>query len=348
MRNNRFLIFIILLVCSAGVYGQTKVGTSAANFLQIGVGSRNISLGDAGVASFGDVSAAYWNPALLAFSSRSQAYFSHINWFAEIGLNYGSFVLNAGNVGNFAVSLYSLGTDQMEVTTEDYQNGTGELFSVQDLMAGLSYARALTDRFNIGGTVKLIRSTIWNTSATTFAVDAGLTFQLPFNPFGWFLATLGGPNSLRAATLGMSISNFGGEMRMLGTDTAVRYDPDLMSGGNNDGIVSDQHTRSWDLPILFRVGLAYPLFDSKQHELLVVSDVLYPSTNENYVNAGLEYNLQNRYFLRGGFRQLALEDREGGLTLGAGVNVYNLKIDYAYSDRGRLNDVQYFSIGVNF
>ncbi len=332
MRVHKGVFILIIIFCFHGlVFGQSKVGTSAANFLQIGVGARGVALGDATTASGNDISGIYWNPALIANADQGQVYFNHIDWFAGIDLNYGSAMLSFGNLGNFALTVFSLNTDQIEVTTEEYPDGTGDLYTVQDLMVALSYGRALTDRFKIGGTAKVIHSTIWNTSASAIAVDVGLTYRTPFNP----------------VTLGMSISNFGSEMRMLGTDTAVRFDPDLRVGGNNDGVVADQHTRSWDLPILFRFGLAYNVMRSDFHQLLLLSDVLYPSSNENYVNTGIEYGLLNKYFLRAGYRQLFLEDGEGGLTFGGGIKLFNIQLDYAYCDRGRLSFVQYFSIGVN-
>ena len=333
MKIIKILSLVLLTLClPAMVTGQTKVGTSAANFLQIGVGARGAALGEAAVSNGNDISSIYWNPALMANVPKNQAYFNHIAWFADIDLNYGAALLNLGNLGNFAVSFYSLNTDQMKVTTEIYPEGTGELFTVQDIMVGISYGRSLTDRFNIGGTVKMIRSTIWNTSASAFAFDVGLTYQTPFKPLN----------------LGMSISNFGTEMRMLGTDTAVRYDPDPLVNGNNDGIVADQHTRSWDLPILFRFGLAYDVLVTNNQSIMIASDVLYPSSNDNYVNAGIEYGLLGKYFLRAGYRQLFLNEAEGGLTFGAGVNILNFHVDYALSDRGRLNSVQYFSLGIDF
>lgn len=323
-----FIIFSLPYLSAA----QTKVGTSVGNFLQIGVGARGNAMGESAVASSTDISAIYWNPALMATVGNGQAYFNQIKWFADIDLSYGSVLLNLGNLGNVAVSFYTLNSGQIEVTTEERPEGTGDLYTAQDIMAGLSYGRGLTDRFNIGGTLKYIRSTIWNTSAATMAVDLGLTYRTPFDPI----------------TLGMSIANFGGEMRLLGTDTAVRFDPDLRVGGNNDGIVADQRTKSWDLPILFRFGLAGRVIQSSSHQLLLGGDVLYPGSNENYVNTGFEYGFSGTYFLRAGYRQLFLKDGEGGLTFGAGLKFFNIHIDYAYSDRGRLNEVQYFAIAVNF
>ena len=88
--------------------------------------------------------------------------------------------------------------------------------------------------------------------------------------------------------------------------------------------------------------------ETDEHSLLLLGDVLYPSSQENLINTGIEYGFMGRYFIRGGYRQLLIDDSEGGLTLGAGVNVYNIIVDYAYSDRGQLDYVQYFSVGVKF
>lgn len=323
---------MLLLGMATSSLPQSKVGTVAAPFLQIGVGGRGASMGETAVAHGSDVSAIYWNPALAAGLEKGQAYFNHTTWFADIDVNYGAVMLSFDEIGNFALSFYSLNSGQLEITTEERPEGTGELFTVQDLMLGLTYGRALTDRFNLGGTVKLIRSALWDMSASTFALDVGLTYRTP----------------LERVTLGMAISNFGGEMQLAGTNTAVRYDPDPRVRGNNDGVVADLRTRSWDLPVMFRFGLAYRLWNSRLNQILLSGDVLYPNNNDNYVNAGLEYGVNNMVFLRAGYRQLFLDDAEGGLALGIGVHYRDFHFDYAYTDRGRLSSPQYFSVGVSF
>ena len=331
MRTIRAIPFLLLGLNSIS-FPQSKVGTVAVPFLQVGVSSRSAGLGDAMVANGAEISAIYWNPALAASLEKSQAYFNHTTWFADIDLNYGAVMLNFDDVGHVGLSFYALNSGQLEVTTEERPDGTGELFTVQDLMLGLTYSRSLTDRFNIGGTLKLIRSALWNMSASSIAADIGLTYRTPFNPI----------------TLGMSISNFGGEMRMSGTNTAVRYDPDPRVRGNNDGIIADLRTRAWDLPVTFRFGLAYQLMNTRYHKIVVNSDVLYPNNNDNYANAGIEYGLSNMFFLRGGYRQIMLDEAEGGVAFGVGFRYHNFQLDYAYTDRGRLNTPQYFSLCVSF
>ena len=58
--------------------------------------------------------------------------------------------------------------------------------------------------------------------------------------------------------------------------------------------------------------------------------------------------------IRGGYNSLFLKDREGGLTLGIGVNSTMLfsdalfQFDYAFRDFGRLQNVHMFSLEFKF
>lgn len=318
-------------VLSLPAFGQSKVGTTAASFLQIGAGARGVAMGETAVASGRDLSSLYWNPALMAELDGHHLYFNHIDWFVDIDLNYGSAMLNMGNQGSFALTIYTMTSPEMDVVTEERVQGTGEVFRVQDLMFGLTYSRALTDRFNLGITAKLVRSSIWNMNATTGAVDVGLTYRTPFDPI----------------TLGMSISNFGGEMRLTGSDTAVRVDIDPRVEGNNDGLVANLQTNSWDLPVTLRFGVAVEALDTRMSQVTLSSDALFSNNNNGFMNVGLEYGVMNVFFLRGGYRQLLLEDAEGGLSLGAGVLFRGIHADYAFTDRGLLGTVNYLSLGIS-
>ena len=65
------------------------------------------------------------------------------------------------------------------------------------------------------------------------------------------------------------------------------------------------------------------------------------------------YNHRGFFFLRGGYRDLFLRDGESTFTLGVGLALNllgntRIKVDYAYADFGRLENVQRFSFGVVF
>jgi long-subunit fatty acid transport protein len=207
-----FVILASLLTVLVAVDGSlaqgviTKRGTTAAPFLEVGVGARAVAMGESFVALANDVSSMYWNPAGLAAMNRSEGIFAHTEWIADIGLDYAALALNLGEGGVVGASMYIMNSGNMLVTTEERPEGNGDIFTVQDMYIGVSYARRLTDRFSIGGTFKYIHQSLWQLSASTVAFDAGLQFATPLNDL----------------SLGLSISNFGGDLRLEGSNLAVR------------------------------------------------------------------------------------------------------------------------------
>ena len=82
----KFLITMAIgLVTSLDAQTINRYGTTTANFLEIGIGSRATSMGDAYVAVANDVSSIYWNPAGLSHVTRSSALFSIQPWLVDIG-----------------------------------------------------------------------------------------------------------------------------------------------------------------------------------------------------------------------------------------------------------------------
>ena len=103
------ILIIISLICS-NVFGQTinRYGTTAANFLEIGVGSRATSMGDAYVAVANDVSSIYWNPAGLSNVSNSSALFMVQPWLVDIDMLFAGGAVVVPNVGvlGLGITLY--------------------------------------------------------------------------------------------------------------------------------------------------------------------------------------------------------------------------------------------------
>ncbi|MFN2126758.1 MAG: PorV/PorQ family protein, partial [Anaerolineales bacterium] len=158
-------VLLILLLSVTYIFGQTKVGSTAAPFLNIAVSPRAISMGGAFVATANDVSSLYWNPAGASRSDINEAMFSHSRWFADINYNWAGAMIKLGGAGTLGLSLTYLDYGDIEVTTLAEQDGTGEFFSASDMSLGLTYSYNLTDRFYLGGTVKYIQQKIWKYSA---------------------------------------------------------------------------------------------------------------------------------------------------------------------------------------
>ncbi len=292
-------------------------------------------MGEATVADVSGLEALQYNTAGLAFHRTQELMFTQSDWIAETNYFYAAGSMSLGQFGVISLNAAHLDYGDMSVRTELRPEGTGEFFSAQDLKIGLAYANQLTDRFSMGTQVKFIRQEIWHMSAQTMAIDMGALFVLP----------------LKDIRLGMNISNFGGKMSLNGRDVRFFDDPEETMYGNNDQIPANYELSRWPIPIIFRIGLSGELFAVKNAALRLNLDALHPSDNMEYVNIGTELKLLNTLFLRGGYRQLFLEDAEGGLSLGAGLwyafsPSFKIRADYAWSDYGRLSAVNMFTFSI--
>ena len=333
----KLFIIILLILGTALSFAQTKVGSTAAPFLNIGVGSRPVSMGGAFIATANDITSLYWNPAGASRVVGNEAFFAHTKWFADITYNWAGALLNMGDLGSVGLSLTYLDYGKMEVTTLREPDGTGEMFTAKDYSLALTYAYSLTDRFSIGGNLKYINQSIWNSSASAFAVDLGILFY----------------SDLYGLRMAATITNFGTDMKMDGKDLYVLHDINPNIYGNNPLILATLNTDNFPLPLTFRVGVAMDLLDTEEHRLTIGADALHPNDNAESINVGAEYVFDKMIAIRGGYKSLLLTNSEEGLTLGVGLMYeffpgLGVSIDYAYQDFGMLKNTQHFSMGIKF
>jgi len=336
----KIILYISLLLLYADfnfLIAQTYAGSSAGQFLKINVGARAEAMGGAFVAVANDASSLYWNPAGVARLKNNSVSFSHTYWLAETYHNFAGIVIKLQNGNSLAFSYSSLAMDDMKVTNEYYQEGTGEYFSVSDIALGLSYAFNLTNDFSMGITGKYISQNIWHMNASAFALDIGLFYYTPVN----------------GLTLGMAVSNVGSKIKYEGEDNFIYYSFDRNLNGNNDKIFSEIKMDSWDLPLTFRVGLAYQLLKSNYNKILLSCDAVHPNDYNEYVNIGAEYSFKEIMFIRAGYKSLFKIDSEEGLTSGIGLLYYitdfiPMRVDYSYSDFGRLTEVHRLTLEIGF
>jgi hypothetical protein len=172
----RLLLFVVavLLAVSSDIFAgrPDKAGTSAAPMLLIPVGGRDVALGGAALATTTGIDAVYYNPAGLAFGDKkSEAMFSHMNYIADIGVEYVGVSSAFEGFGTLAVTIKSLAIGDIDVTTEANPDGTGETFAPRFTVIGLTYAKALTDRIGIGFTTSLVSEQIDRVSSTGVAFN---------------------------------------------------------------------------------------------------------------------------------------------------------------------------------
>jgi len=92
MKKDFLKVFIILIlasaVCVAG--DDSKTGTAGAEELLLPVGGRSTALAGSNIAEVEGIDAIQWNPAGVAqITGSGEAMFSHMNYFANIGVEFG-------------------------------------------------------------------------------------------------------------------------------------------------------------------------------------------------------------------------------------------------------------------
>jgi hypothetical protein len=346
-------IFIGLFICLSFslVYAQKpyRAGTTSANFLEIGYGSAGIAMGDAYVSLAKDISAIYWNPAGLGHMENNEFQGMYQPWIADINTSYLGFGYVVPGIGNFGVGLIYVGYGEEEVTSMLMQEGTGEKFDGLDYSFSLSYGRKIAQYFSFGVTAKYIASRIWHESASAFAMDLGAIVSTSF--LSWSGDEAGG------LSIGMSISNYGTRMQYDGIDLKRPIDEEPDESGNFAYVPARFETQSWELPLIFRIGVsAHPIYTDR-HRLTLAVDALHPNNNSEHINIGGEYAFTLPGFgvlsLRSGFKGLQMVDSQYGWTFGFGLlfhylNNDNLKIDYAYRNIGVLGNLHAYTLSITF
>jgi len=342
MKSHRMIsewmrIVFLILIAGSTAQSQSKYGTTAAQFLGIAVGPRAVAMGGAYVASNEDATSLYWNPGAFQQAGKSQFIFSNTDWLAGTKFRWFGFMLNLGDENAVGLSLTQLDYGEEEVTTVTQPDGNGQKWSAQDLSFAASYSRRLTDRFSLGGSLKYVQEQIWNESAGTFAFDLGLLFVTGFNDM----------------RLGVTMSNFGGDLKMEGSDLLNRVDIDPTNSGSNKALVADLKTDPWSLPLLFRVGVAMDVVKTDMVKVTLAGDALRPSDNTQSVNVGGEVGWNNTLYFRGGYNSIFSNENEAGLSLGGGLR-YDaqglgiLEVNYAYTDFGLFGSINTFGLAISF
>jgi opacity protein-like surface antigen len=330
----------LLVLCAAHSSAQfvSKVGTTSAKFLTIPIGARATALGGAFSSISNDATALYWNPSGIATLSSFEVTTSYTSWLADIEVNFAGIVVPLGTWGAMGIQVTAMTMGEMEITTEEEPEGTGGTFRAGSYAVGISYARNLTDWFSIGGTVKYINETIWNSSASGFAVDLGTLLKTP----------------IPGVRFGVSVSNFGEKLQMSGADLLVQKDIDERIHGNNPAINAHLATDRFDLPLTLRTGVSADVIKTESDLLTLAVDAAYPNDNVEFMDLGLEYTFFDRQFsVRGGYRSLGNEEAEQRWSLGVGLQQallpgLILRVDYAYQAFGRLRNIQKFDLSLQF
>lgn len=316
---------LILCISASPAIGQIKLAQSGGQFLSVDSDAK--AGGMAGALTTVEMQSAsvFFNPAGMSRMTESVNVMASQNqWFADI--NYNSFSAafkpGDGNLGVLALSY--VGVDYGEIQgTQRWDNDQGyvdtELLTPSAYAAGIGYAKALNDKFSVGGHVKFVglnygksvypdetgvADTVKSHIAFANAVDFGTIYKT-----GW-----------KSLAFGMSVRNFSNEVTF--------------------------EKEGFQLPLTFSLGISMDIFDLKREmmkgqKLLVSVDALHYRSHAEQVRIGMEYKPIDMLSFRAGYRSA---NDENDLSFGMGIQQFGLAFDYAYEPFGRLGDVQRMTV----
>ena len=301
--------------------GGQRIGISALTFLKNDLSPRSLAMGSVNVSLSGAGGYAnITNPALAAELPAFTATASSL-LYSELTHNYAAAYLPLESSGIFGLAINNLSSGEMELRTEFAPQGTGQMFSANNTAIGLSYARSLSDRFDLGIQAKYIREQLAEYNDHTATIDLGFLYKTDYK-------------KLQFAVM---LQNFGNNTRLDGSSQPVTF--------NDNGTPS---LDSYPPPTTFKLGLSMHAYETEEYKILAGLQLNSPTDNAENLGLGLEGVYRNLFFVRAGY-QINVDGQKLP-SFGAGVHTYlagnEISLDYGTRPTEFLG--LYHAVGLSF
>ena len=334
MPRKYYLLIAAFLLSITSINAQTEFGKYAGEFMAIGIGGRPLGMGGAFTGIADDVTSGYYNPAGLANLNYPQLSLMHSEQFGElVNYDYVSVGIPFQEDLSFGVSVMRLAVDGIPDTREALINGQtgGQIYDINHIFARLDYskitefsnqdwaiyltfAKRHSKDFYWGANIKIIRRDIAEFGATGIGFDVGALYSPMDNLY-----------------VGANIQDVTTTLVAWSTGLNELISPTLKIGSSYKFV---EILGGYIMPALdFDIRFENRQFASNFNLGPVSFDM----------HAGLEWNIENLVYIRGGYNDVKQ------FTVGAGVKLPKLNIDYSFarfnqSELDRLPDSHRISI----
>jgi hypothetical protein len=328
-------VVIFVLICSAVLFAQpkfTKISSMPGAFSRMGFGARGMGMGNAMSAVTEGNLVSYYNPALAAFQENNSFQTSYSILSLDRSLNFLSFTKRFDfyshkserrpnelrSSAGISIGIINSGVSKIDGRDND-GNKTGDLSTAEDqFFLGLS--NRFSRKFAIGISVKFYYAKLYEKiSSTELGLDIGALYKINDS---W--------------NISLMISDLNSKYKW---DTSPLY--------QELGATSTEN-----FPILKKIGVSYY---NKKYK--IISDLEFENSNAgtNILRAGIEYNIYDGLFLRGGIDQFNLSnfDYTSNPSLGFSYikkfSSLSIGVDYAFVvEQYSPQDRHIIGINVNF
>ncbi len=356
---------------------RDRSGQAGAQHLLIDPFARSSGWGTAGVAEIRGMEAIFSNIAGVAFVNKTEFGFSRTQYLVGSGTGIGinSFAVaqhltlkgkdgGKRDLGVLALSVFTMGFGDIQITTVDQPEGGMGTFSPNLMYIGLSYAKTFNQFIHGGVTVKLINESISDCSATGFAIDAGVQYLA--GDFEHF-------------KIGITMKNVGLPMSYRGDGLSVRG----VVNKTDHELTLEQRSAEYEMPSLLTLGASYDFLiwggeykemskvdrkdegltrDDALHRITVAASFTANSFSTDIFALGVEYGFSTYFMIRAGYNLEGGVLSKGGTTTwysgpAAGVSLgiplvpknkgtSRLLLDYGYRFTNRWKGNHYIGLKV--
>lgn len=330
----------ILIITAIGLlyfsesYAQValnKVGQSTMDFLLVSISPKASAMGDAYTSLCAGAESMFYNPAgLIDIPKSFDITVDYTQWIADINYLGGGIGYSLGNYGAVGLSFLTVDYGTIYATRLSPTIGAagyvedGEMQNVGAYSFGLSYAKAISEKFSIGGTMKYVGQNLGQNDFSNgvskkndmakLAFDAGIKFNTGFKDF----------------IFGMAIRNFASNVKRELDDE--------------------------QLPLTFTMGGAISIMEFinpeiiKDQNITLAVDYLHSNSYSERVNLGVEYKYMNMISLRAGYQtNRDIMSWSAGVGFNTSIAGNLVEANYSFSKIDSFfSNVSRLSIGFSF
>ena len=295
-RNIIIGIVSALLITPVGLLkagNPDRAGHAGATELLINPWARSSGWAGANSGGVHGLEAQFLNVAGTAHTKKTEALFSHTNYFQGSGMSINAFGLTqkVGEAGVLGISIMSLSFGDIDVTTTELPEGGLGTYTPQFINLGISYSKVFSNSIYGGFNLKIISESISNVTASGIAIDAGIQY------------ITGGNEDRNNVKFGIALKNVGTSLKFGGDGLSTRVNAPATS--NSYQLTVEQRSSGFEMPSLLNIGASYDFDLALDHKLTLAGTFTSNSFSNDLYVAGLEYRFRNLFMLRGG---LAYED----------------------------------------
>jgi len=306
----------IKIILTAGVLwtvlltgNVSGAGTSAATILKYLPGPRMEAMANCGGSLDRDFDSSSWNPAVLGTVKGWNISTLYYSAYSDSSVGY----LGVGkDMFGGTIAVKWLGYFGGKIKINDYEEPLlhgSSFISQRDMVFTIGYGFSLSDKIKAGAAAKYYMSTlIEKYKASAYAGDLGMFFKTGLFKYG-------SPGIFRKYYSGGL--NFGVSVLNLGTKLSYT------DSGEED-----------PLPFMWRAGAGYPARFNRDHSMLLTIETYDDNESEIRVGFGAEYNYQDQFFLRAGYR---INYNIKNFTWGMGFKYGCFKMDYSMGLNSAVN-----------